>query len=41
MKNNYKEKQAECIDETFFDEMEEGVNDINGRKNENCDEEKN
>ena len=36
-----KEKEAECIDGTFSDEMEEGVNDRNENKNKNYDEEKN
>ena len=38
MKND-KEKEAECLDETFPVETEEGVNDINDKNNEN-DEEK-
>ena len=38
---SYKEKQAECIDESFPGEMEEGVNDRNENKSENYDEEKN
>ena len=37
----YKKKQAECIDETFPNEMKEGVNDRNENKNENYDKEKN
>ena len=33
MKNIYKEKEAECIDDTFPDEMEECVYDRNKIKN--------
>ena len=33
-------EEAECLDDTFPDEMEEGVNDRNKNKNEKYDEEK-
>ena len=37
---NYKGTEAECLDDTFSDEMREGVNDKNENKNEKYDEEK-
>ena len=32
--NNDERKEAECLDETSRDEIEEGVSDINDNKNE-------
>ena len=40
-KNIYKEKEAECIDNTFPDEIQEGIYDRNNNKNEKYDEGKN
>ena len=39
--NNYREKEAECIDDTLPDDIEEGVYDRNNNKNEKYDEGKN
>ena len=38
MKNKYKGQVAECIDDTFPDDMEECVYDSKNNKNEKSDE---